>query len=115
MKSITLYYIPFYIQTYTPVTSNLIEKQAYCTFHISSSDNLASSLKEILNNTTTGNFDNTVVRLKIVRLYHDDVYIDIEGGVYRAGQERKLPSEAFEQLKKYMTRLKMENPKSCRI
>lgn len=109
-----LYYIPFETQTYMPVTRELIEKQATCTFNISPPNKSADVLKQIIEKTNPGNFDNRVVRLKIVSLYREDIYVDQDGGIYQNGVEAKLAIDGLQELKRFMDKLKVENPRACK-
>lgn len=116
METTKLFYVPFDISTYMAITRDSIEKdakQSYCVFDLNFSHKKVNWLKEIINKTKTGSFNNYIVRLKIIGLYDDDIYIDQDGGMYRSGKETELTIDGFQELKKFIDKLLKENPKNC--
>jgi len=111
MRDVTIFYLPFNLSTYTPVTIDSIEKAATCRFVISGGGKEAAGLRRALGNSTKGKFDNDVVRLKAAGLIEHEVFIDIDGGVLfgRGGEEKRLSQSDFDNVKALMKSLAKEH------
>ena len=80
-RDVTIFTLPFGVQTYVPVTLDTIEDKATCRFALSRDDGLAVSLREAVAAAGPGEFDNAVVRLKATGLLETEAFIDQEGGL----------------------------------
>lgn len=99
MNEVVIYYLSFGVDTYTPVTVDLIEKQADCRFVLASDSSRARDLRALFTQAVDGSFDNRVVRVKAIGLSAEPIFVDIDGGLLRGGKEQKLPEPAFGSLK----------------
>lgn len=115
MTTIKIFYIPFDVGTYLPVTPENIEDQAQCIFKLSSKDSDIKTLKDILEASKSGSFIDKLVRLKVVSLYSKDVYVDFEGGMKKGSNElEKLTEQSFSKLKLLTKRWEKTRQKECR-
>jgi hypothetical protein len=97
---VTIYYIPFNYETYTPVTPESIEKDAACIFSVSPSSDEATAIRRMVEAAGAGEFDDQFVRMKAVGLLVGDLFIDKYGGARRKDlEERKLAAEGLQELK----------------
>jgi hypothetical protein len=93
---ITIYYLPFSVETFVPVTIESIEVDARCVFSLDPSAEDIANLREWLARVTEGGFDKKRVRLKMVGLEDDPLYVDADGGLRRAGGKAgRLAPETF--------------------
>jgi hypothetical protein len=118
MKDVTLYYLPFELQTLTSISTKLISEKAHCVFKLSSDSEEVKSLQTIINTAREGKFDDLVVRLKIEGLFADNIYVDMDGGVLlekKPPNTRTLNESSFSELKKLIKELRKKQPKNCRI
>lgn len=106
MNDVFVYYMPFDVDTYVPVTTENIEEQSFCKLSFSESSDVAKSLIYLLTKATTGAFSNKVVRLK-VSSPSADIFVDMDGGVLIAGDEqhKRLTGDDFTVLKALMESL----------
>lgn len=95
LSIITLYYIPFDIETFLPITPDLIEGKADCVFRLDKSSDDASILKKIFNELVKGEFQKPVVRLKIIGLGEEDIFLDRDGGVLMGKATWHLTDDFF--------------------
>lgn len=103
---LTIYYIPFDVETFSPVTVDLIESQASCVFHLSALDPSAQRLRELLSRSADGEFDGRRVRLKAAGLAKAPVFVDADGGLRNeSGNESRLEQGNFEALRQIMSEL----------
>ena len=111
MQEVTIFYIPFNVHTYVPVTIDSIEKNAACRFVVPRTGKEAGSLRRDLENSTKGKFDNDVVRLKVSGLVEQEVFIDMDGGVLfgRGGEEKRLLESHFTSVKALMKSLSKDH------
>lgn len=114
MKMVKVFYLPFDVATYLPVTPVNIEKEAQCVFRFPFQGDDIKKLKDILNTEKRGNFIDKLVRLKIVGLYSEDVYVDIKGGLRKGNNESKLINRAFSDLKVLSKEWEKMRKKECR-
>lgn len=105
--SITIYYLPFKLETYTAITKNNIEKKALYVIELKPDDSAYNEISKIFMNHSEGEFDNRVVRMKVKGSQFGDLYVDQEGGILIIPDEEteKLTSEAFERLSMLMDKL----------
>lgn len=98
-KPITAHYIPFELQTYTPVTPESIERDAVCVFPIDKGSELSDAIEEIISQSSNGKFAADFVRLKVTGVYAAPLLIDARGGVRLEGlPEKKLEPEDMDRL-----------------
>ncbi|MBI4744935.1 MAG: hypothetical protein HY776_09015 [Actinobacteria bacterium] len=94
---INVYYIPFKIQTYTPVTIQDIERRAFYKFKINSESELSIKLVKLLESKNRGKFDDKVVRLK-VKIGEKIYYVDSEGNIKKGERITKVNTIDIEEL-----------------
>jgi hypothetical protein len=100
---ITIYYLPFSVETFVPVTIESIEVDARCVFSLDPSAEDIANLREWLARVTEGGFDKKRVRLKMVGLEDDPLYVDADGGLRRAGGKAgRLAPETFKALEQFV-------------
>lgn len=104
MQNVKIYYLPFNMGTYMPVTeSNIVEKAHYfITFPLQSDS--VNELRKLISEQVSGAFDSRVVRLKVEGLQMADIYVDKDGGI-KTGDATDMRLRDFEQLKVFMERL----------
>ena len=106
-----IYYIPFNIETYVPVTVDDIEKRAHLKLVLLEESDLLGRLAKLLSdNKVRGSFDGRVVRLKVV-LKKEVYFVDADGGVKHNGSEYTINPDEIEKivkelLKKYPAKSK---------
>jgi len=96
-----IYYIPFKVETYVPVTTNDIESRAIYIFEVPNDSELAIKLTKMLEQDNHGAFDNKKVRLK-VRSDDKIYYIDSEGHVMVSMKISQCNKEDIEKVIKEM-------------
>jgi hypothetical protein len=96
---VTIYYVPFNYETYVPVTTESIEKDAICVFSISSNSDEAAAIRSVVDTAGAGRFDDQFVRVKAVGLLAGDLFIDKYGGVRSKERERRIAPEGLQELK----------------
>ncbi len=113
---IKIFYLPFDIGTYLPVTPDNIEEQAKCVFILPSSDEVVLRLKNIIESPhQKGDFIYKLVRLKIDGLYKDPILVDMEGNCIESKEQVfKLSEKDFSDLKNLTTKLEKQRPYDCR-
>lgn len=95
MNDVIIFYLSFGVDTFTPVTVDLIEKQADCRFVLTPESDQAQDLRALFERAADGSLDNRVVRVKAIGLSPEPIFVDIDGGLLRGKEERKLPEPAF--------------------
>jgi len=95
VNEIVIYYLSFGVDTFTPVTVDLIEKQADCRFVLAPDSEQARDLRALFEQGIDGSFDSRVVRVKAIGLSPEPIFVDIDGGWLRGKEERKLPEPAL--------------------
>lgn len=107
MKKVVIFYIPFNADTYVPVTVESIEKMANCKFTLDHAAEEVHVLKDAIESSSAGAFDNRVVRLKAIGVFAHAIYVDIDGGMLyeRSNKQRKLSEEGFNVIKSLMKKL----------
>ena len=105
-----LYYFPFYLETFTPITTEDIEERARCKLTLRAGGSDAGELRGILADTETGEFDDRVVRVKVVGLDNGDVFVDKDAGVLRSdtGMAARLTQAAFGKLERLIEQVGVE-------
>jgi hypothetical protein len=83
-----IYYIPFKVETYIPVTIDDIEKRAFYSFKVPESSKLTIELKKLLNANIPGTFNNKAVRLKVIE-GSNIYYVDSLGNIYNLNKITK--------------------------
>jgi len=83
VSELRVFYLPFSVETFRPVTVDTIERDARCVFSFKPSAQETKELRGDLGGLERGGFDNRRVRLKIVGLEDTAVFIDAIGGVRR--------------------------------
>jgi hypothetical protein len=106
-ETIRIFYYPFNLQTFRPITTENIEEEAWCRFSMSSDEPDAEALLGLLTQTVDGVFDSRVVRLKVAGHRQRDIYVDIDAGTLEqpSGKQANLTPDAFIRLKDLMERL----------
>lgn len=98
--AVRIYYIPFNYETYVPVTTDSIEKDAICVLSISPTSEQADSIRRIIGAAESGKFDDQFVRMKAVGLLPGNLFIDKYGGVRgKDAEDRKLGPDGLGDLK----------------
>ncbi len=98
-----IYYIPFHVETYVPVTPETIEATAHQKVVLYRESELLNRLKdELTDNQIPGRFDDRTVRLK-VRLKRRVFLVDSDGGVKAEGGEYKINPDTIEDLVRKLT------------
>lgn len=77
-EMVRIFYFPFYLETFHPITLDNIEEKAMCKFSISVEE--ADKILRIFDAASPGEFDNQRVRLKISGL-KNIVFLDADGGL----------------------------------
>jgi hypothetical protein len=106
-QRVLLYYIPFAVETYLPVTAETIRKNAHYTLTLESPERLAA-LKSILSDRRArSRYDPNFVRLLVVRDSPGtfDVIVDSEGQTLEGAQKSALSPNAFASLKRLLSEL----------
>lgn len=100
----TLFYLGFSVETYSPVTRRSIESFAAYECSIDSDAPVVRALRELVRAAPQGEFRGNFVRLKIVGMEALPVFVDAMGGIVIGDAdsekvaEKKLASDSFEQL-----------------
>lgn len=99
-----VYYVPFDVDTYAPVTTENIVEQSFCKLSFSGSSDVAKSLTYLLTAAPAGTFSNKVVRLKVSMPNDVDIFVDTDGGVLITGNElhKRLSGNDFTVLRALM-------------
>ncbi len=111
-SEVVIYYLSFGVDTFTPVTTELIEKRADCRFVLASDTDRVRDLTALLERAVDGSFDNRVVRVKAIGLASAPTFVDIDGGLLRGSEEKKLPEPAFAALESMLEA--MANREACK-
>ena len=101
-NNLMIFYLPFVLETYMPVTTKNIESLSECKKRILKTSKEASALTKILDRPVEGSFDRYKVRLKIKGLSTDPVYIDQKGGCLIGVRPSQLSKENFKHLENLM-------------
>jgi len=111
MNDVFVYYLPFDVDTYVPVTTENIVEQSFCKLSFSESSDVAKSLGYLLTTATSGVFSNKVVRLKVSKPNGVDMFVDTDGGVLITGDEqhKRLSDDDFTVLKALMESLSVNS------
>lgn len=97
---IQIFYIPFGVATYIPITAENIEQSAVKSSELDVSSHMAERLAEILSSASEGGFDEEMIRAKLVWPDSTVVYVDNYGGVKKGTSTlRQLGSDRFSELK----------------
>lgn len=100
---VKLFYLPFEAETYVPVTRQTIEKDATCVFELAAMTAQARRLAHLLQSGVEGGFDDRVVRLKIVGLLPESLFVNQDGEVMREpARMYRLSERSFGELKVLM-------------
>lgn len=98
--SLLVRYIPFDVETYSPVTPNNINESTVCVYG-GVPEKTLQSMRELIDLAGEGRFDDARVRVKLEEFDGSDVYIDADGGILiePASTIRKLSESNFAALK----------------
>lgn len=98
---------PFATQTYEPVTRENIEQFANCRVAVALDEPRAAELRRLLTVQTSGGFDNSVVRMKVMGFDVGPLFVDEEGGVWndRLKRSSKLTEQEFGVLRRLVAEL----------
>ncbi len=98
-RTVRLFYLPFGTQTYVPVTRETIEKDATCSFEMDTDSAEALRLRLLLERGENSGFDDRVVRLKVVGLLPNAVFVNQKGESIRGpGHAYRLSDGDFADL-----------------
>ena len=75
-EMVKIYYLPFELETFTPVTRQDIEKRANYVFILGIEDPMVVQITEYLSENIEGQFINKVVRMKTEGLSQGTLYVD---------------------------------------
>jgi hypothetical protein len=101
----SIYFIPFDYETYVPVTTESIEKDAICVLSLPSQGREAQAMRRLLQARRPGDFDGGFVRVKAVGVVVADLFIDKLGGLRGKDLDGRLTPEALQQLDALLTEL----------
>jgi len=115
-NKVKIFYLPFDVGTYLPVTPDNIEEQAKCIFNLPLSDDIVTRLQNIFNLPHhKGDFINKLVRLKIEGLHKEPILVDMEGNVMESKEQVfKFSEQVFSELKDLTVTLEKQRPHDCR-
>ena len=101
MDTVTAHYFPFDHETFIPITMDSIEERARCKFTLNRLSPEVSMIEKLVETMGRGEFDATVVRLKVSGLLEGDLYVDVDGGILISHPRREGSSEgaSFDDLK----------------
>ena len=83
VSELTVFYLPFSVETFRPVTVDTIEQDARCVFSFEPSAQEVKELRGYFGVLERGGFDKKRVRLMIVGLEDKAVFMDADGGLRR--------------------------------
>ncbi len=102
-SGVTIYYLPFAVETFLPVTVDSIEENARCVFSFEPSADQAANLRDWFARVMKDGFDKKRVRLKVVGLENVPFYVDADGGLRKGDSGTgKLKEEAFKALERFI-------------
>jgi hypothetical protein len=101
-SGVTVFYLPFSVNTLVPVTPDSIEQYARCRVSLATDSARAKMLRTFVDAARPGHFDWRVVRVKIVGLLPEPIFVDRDGGL-RIGRavRRKFQAKDFERFKAF--------------
>jgi hypothetical protein len=103
----TIYYIPFAVETYIPVTEKTIRESAHHTIELDSQEQIAALLAVLSERKGNSRFDRHFVRLLLVPQSPPaaDILVDSEGQVLEGGNKSALTGAAFTSLTRMLSEL----------
>jgi len=105
-----IYFIPFNVQTYVPVTMNNIEEKAFHVFEITNNSKLAIKLIRMLDQDNYGILDDKMIRLKLQN--RDKIYyVDSKGNIKVSTKISKCDTEDVEKVINEMIAKYKQTPK----
>jgi hypothetical protein len=99
MDDMIIYYLSFDVETFLPVGVDTIEKEADCRFVVAIDSDVAGKLNALFSRELRGQFNNEVVRVKVIGPSDDPIFVDRDGGILRGTREGRLTSTAFDDLR----------------
>ena len=100
---IRVFYLPFSVETFLPVTVDSIEEDAKCKFSFRPTNEDIATLRDLLSRVIATGFDRKRVRLKLVGLEEVALYVDAEGGVQKEhGKIGRLEPSALSAMEAYI-------------
>ena len=104
-RVVQIYYIPFAVETYAPVTMANIESQhlRHAELHVASRE--YNTLMVLLRSSDPGTFDNQLVRVKILRANSEPTYVDRNGGMRRASSEAQINALQVSKLDAFLQKI----------
>jgi len=95
--SFEIFFIPFDVETLSPVTPDTIEDSASCRLTFPLDGDEATVLRRSLERAEEGRFEGRLVRVKVVGLEIGDLFIDRDGGIRlsRDAVQKRLCGESF--------------------
>ena len=102
---LTFCYLPFDVDTYSPITKLNIEEHCQIRSIISSDQQEYKKLLTIINNAEAGYFDEKIVRFSVRTNSGSAFYIDAEGGISSPQGNRRLTAANFVSIKKLVERV----------
>jgi hypothetical protein len=115
ISDVTIYYLPLEGDVAAPVTADGIEiAPGICRVVISGRIGQATTLRQILRRTVPGDFRKDSVRVKIIGLLDEEVFIDSGGGVL-FGRTRKEAQLRFNDLNSFKRQIATQTKRrACR-
>jgi len=104
-EAVSVFYIPLSLATLVPVTVENIEEKALCLSCLVIDSPSAHKLQSFFSQSTKSVFEGGVVRLKIVGLEKQAIYVDRDGHYLIDGKGYRLSVEQLKQLEKFMAEL----------
>ena len=103
----TLYYIPFAVETYAPVTPATIKESAHSTIELDSQAQITALVAVLSERKGNGRFERGFVRLLVAPQSPAgaDILVDSQGQVLEGGVTSALTSAAFTSLKKMLSEM----------
>lgn len=114
LTELKIFYTPFEIETYSPITPSTIEEQSHCSFQIEFTNDYKNSFYSIFSNLKRDTFDSKRVRLKLIGYGNAPIYVDSQGRISNKTGEYLLSESQFKDLNKLLKTLKILHPEMCK-
>lgn len=99
-QDVVIYYVPFKLETYVPITKLTIKKEAWYRLETKMTHPDVEEVTGFLQSASASHmtFDRKRVRMKIDGVHTESIFIDAEGVVIQEGELFKLEQFALEKL-----------------
>lgn len=89
-EKVKFFYISFDVETIIAITIENIERSANCVFELERTSSVATQLANSVKRAEEGQFQNGIVRLKVIGLFENTLFVDKQGGLRFANMESEL-------------------------